>query len=246
MYIMQRQKARAEHLVRRVKMTKVRTREAATGIAVTSLVQRKRVGAIFGALDVHPSIRGERGAVAPHPGGCHAVEEIHTPRDTLDQILGNAYTHDVARPVFRKRLVANLEHGVHVRLRLSHGESADRVTRPVIHVTNGNGRFHSQVGVYASLYDGEESLPGVCASFGAVPRPPARLQMLECLETASEPAHAALAGIACTRGIRLSGYHVVELHDHVRAKIPLDLHHGLGREREPRAIHVTAELDSFL
>src|SRR5690606_18758943 len=97
-----------------------------------------------------------------------------------------------------------------------------------------------------SLYDGEESLPGVCASFGAVPRPPARLQMLECLETASEPAHAALAGIACTRGIRLSGYHVVELHDHVRAKIPLDLHHGLGREREPRAIHVTAELDSFL
>jgi hypothetical protein len=39
---------------------------------------------------------------------------------------------------------------------------------------------------------------------------------------------------------------VIELHDHVRAEVPLDLHHELGRKESARAVEVALKLHAVL
>src|SRR5688572_33350348 len=70
------------------------------------------------------------------------------------------------------------------------------------------------------------------------------LKSIQLGKTAREPADAALARVTRGRLVGLPGNDVIELHDHVRAEVALDLHHELGREKSLRAIDVTLELDA--
>jgi hypothetical protein len=65
-------------------------------------------------------------------------------------------------------------------------------------------------------------------------------------DTSGKPADAALARVARRGCIGLSRNDVIELHDHVGAKVVLDAHHRFGRELPKRAIEMAAELDTVL
>ena len=76
--------------------------------------------------------------------------------------------------------------------------------------------------------------------------PPPRLQPPELRQTPRQPPGAPLHRLAGDGLVALPRHHVVELHDHVGAQVPLDLHHALGREHAARAVEVTAELHAVL
>src|SRR4051812_7585407 len=70
-----------------------------------------------------------------------------------------------------------------------------------------------------------------------------RRRAREFVSTPSEPANAALAGVARGRGVACPGDDVVELHDDVGAEIALDLDDELRGEPAARSIEVAAKLD---
>ena len=133
-------------------------REAAAGGAVAVVVERAGIGAELGALDVEAAVARERGAVAAHARGRDAVEEVDAAPNALDEILGKADAHEVARAVARQLGVDDLEDAVHVGLGFADRESADAEARPVAEVANGARGLAAEGGVDAALDDREEGL----------------------------------------------------------------------------------------
>src|SRR5438105_429826 len=113
MYIVQREQAEAEYLVRDEQMAYVRAGEAGTRRAVTIFVHRPRIVAVPGVLDVHPADGCEHGAVASHSRGRDTIEEVDATRDGFDDVLRETDAHQVAGPVRRERRFRNVEHLVH-------------------------------------------------------------------------------------------------------------------------------------
>src|SRR5258706_6414676 len=120
-----------------------------------------------------------------------------------------------------------------------------------MHRSYGFRGFSTQVRVDSALHDGEERL--------LIPRIVTRefltrrilqwlssLQSLDLGEAAREPPDASLTRVAGGCLVGLARDDVIELHDDVGAKVALDLHHDLGREKSPRAVDVGLELDAFL
>ena len=139
MYIVQGEQAQAEHLVGDVEVADVGAGESAARGALALVVERPRVGAELGALDVEAAVAREDGAVAAHARRCDAVEEIDAAEHALDEVLGKADAHEVARAVARELGVDDLEDAVHVGLGFADGESADAVADPVAGVADGAG-----------------------------------------------------------------------------------------------------------
>src|SRR4029077_20827277 len=90
MYIVQGKQAKAEDLVRGEEMPDVRARESAARRAVALLVERPLVEAELGPLDVEPAVAREGRAVAPHPRGGDAIEEVDAAAHALDEVFRKA------------------------------------------------------------------------------------------------------------------------------------------------------------
>src|ERR1700681_712294 len=105
MYIVQGEEAEAEYLVRHEEMPDVRSAEPGAGGAIAFRIERARIGAELGALDVQPPIPREGGAIPPHARGCDAVEQIDAAPNPLDQVFRKADSHQVARMGLGKRFV---------------------------------------------------------------------------------------------------------------------------------------------
>src|SRR5205085_5906812 len=94
------------------------------------LVERPCIRAKLCALDIDPTVGGERGAIAAHARRRDAIEEIDASPHTLHQILRKADAHQITRSLRRKRVVDHLEDAIHVLLRFANGKSADAETVP--------------------------------------------------------------------------------------------------------------------
>src|SRR6185369_17948318 len=114
MYIVQREEAQPENLVGDEEVAYVCPREAPARGAIASLLDRARIGAVFGAFDVEPSVAGERGAVAPHAGGGHAVEEVDAAAYAFDEVFREAHSHEIARAIGGQGVVDGFEDAIHV------------------------------------------------------------------------------------------------------------------------------------
>src|SRR5579872_4313761 len=97
MYIVHGEKAQGEDLVAGHEMAQVGPGESAAGLAAAAVVERARILAVGGVAEDDPSGCGERGGVSSHPGGGHAVEQVDAAGDALDEVLGEAHAHKVAR-----------------------------------------------------------------------------------------------------------------------------------------------------
>ena len=104
-----------------------------------------------------PSL-GERGAIPAHARGRDAVEQVDAAPDSLDEVLGKADPHQVARPIARERLAHHVEDLVHRGFFLADGKAADSETLPVVHVCKRASGFASQVRVDSALDYREERL----------------------------------------------------------------------------------------
>src|SRR5687767_11395998 len=113
MYIVQGQQAEPEYLVGDEKVADVCAGEAGTGRAIAVDVERPRVGAEFGALDVQPALMGEDRPVATDPGWGDTVEKIHSPRHALDEVFRKPHSHQVARVSPWQCVVDYVQHLVH-------------------------------------------------------------------------------------------------------------------------------------
>ena len=70
---------------------------------------------------------GEERAVPRVPRRHHAVEHVDAPVHAFHQVLRRSHAHQVARLVLGQRRHRRLEHLVHHRLGLAHGQAADGV-----------------------------------------------------------------------------------------------------------------------
>src|SRR6267378_1316881 len=158
MYIVQGEEAEPQDLLRHEEMPDVRSAEAGARGAIALRVKGVRIGAELRALDVQSPVPGESGPVPPHARWRDAVEEVHAAANPLDQIFGEADSHQVARVSPGKRLVDYLEHLVHCVLFFPHREAADAESCPVVHPADCGGCLTAQMGVDSTLDDWKERL----------------------------------------------------------------------------------------
>ena len=77
-------------------------REPGARRAAAALVERPLVAREARVLQVQAAVRGERGAGPPHPRRQHAVEHVDPARDHVEDPVGVADPHEVARPLRRE------------------------------------------------------------------------------------------------------------------------------------------------
>ena len=160
-------------------------------------------------------------AVARVAGGHHAVEHVHPAGHALDQVLGPAHPHQVARPVGRQARMQVFEHGVALVLGLAHRQTADRVAIET-NCLQAVQRAAAQVRMHPALDDAEQRR--IIAQFVVrIARPPRPAQA----QLHRAPGHL-LAG-------RVRGA-LVEDHHHVRIEHLLDLHALLRTQEHPGAV----------
>src|SRR5438067_7132463 len=94
---MQAQEAQPQELVLVDEVAQVRAREALAGRARTAFVQRARIAGETGVPEVEASLPRERRARAGGARREHAVEHVDAPLDHLEDALGVANAHEVAR-----------------------------------------------------------------------------------------------------------------------------------------------------
>ena len=199
------------------------------GVAGAGGVERPRVVAVAGVADPDVAVAGEEPAVAGVSRGKHAVEHVDPRRHRLDDVLGRAHAHEIARPV-RGQPRRGVRHDpAHVALGLADREPADRVA------VESDGRepregFVAQTFDHSTLDDAEK---GVGVAF---------VRALGALGPAQGEAHR-LRGVALARGV---GRAFVEHHDDVGTQHPLDAHRFLGGEQEAIAVHRRGKAHAFL
>src|SRR6185437_4083273 len=156
MYIVQGEKAESQDFIGREQMPEVCAAEAEARGAVTRLVDRPGVQAQARIAHIEPAVARERGAGPAHARGRDAVEEIDAAPYRLNEISRKSDAYEIARMRARQRLVHDVQHLVHVRLRLAHGEATDGISAPVPHADDGARGVAAKIGVNAPLDNGEE------------------------------------------------------------------------------------------
>lgn len=151
------------------------------------------------------------------------IENVDAAQDAIDQVLGCADSHQIARFAFGQERRDHLQRGVHLLLGLAHRESADGDAGRIERSDEISGG-RAQVPLYAALDDPEQSLV----------RPPLRLQAA--FRPAMRPLHSDF-GVGVVVGIGA----LVERHDDVRAEVLLNGNGLLGGEAMRRAVNVTLE-----
>src|SRR2546426_1689255 len=95
--VVQAEEPERQQLLGDEEVAEIRARKSPARVAATPLLERPGVTGVLRMLDHERAIGGEALAVAGVPRGQHAIEEIHALADRLDQILGLAHAHEIAR-----------------------------------------------------------------------------------------------------------------------------------------------------
>src|SRR5712691_3361812 len=219
---------RAEDLVHPLQVMQVAAREMGAGVAGAGAVQRPRVVAVAGVADLDVAVAGEEPAVAGVSRGKDAVEHVDSGRDRLDDVLGRAYAHEIARLVRGEPRRGVGPDPEHFSLGLAYRKPADRITVESDAREPREG-FVAQVFDHPALDDAEQ---GVRVAF---------VRALGALSPAQGEAHR-LLGVALARGIRRA---FVEHHGDVRVQHPLDAHRLLGGEQQPVPVYRRGKAHAF-
>ena len=198
-------------------------------------VEGREVGLPLLVAHVHRALVGEEHGVAAVARGHHAVEHIDTAGDALQQVLGRAHTHEVARLVLGQDGVDDLDHLVHHLGGLAHGQSANGIALGAL-VGDVLSRLAPQVGIGAALDDRKEGLGVAVEGLG----------LAETLEAAVEPALGKPKAVLGVGVVALARRTLVERHDDVGTDDALDVHHALGGEDVLRTVDVGSKLAALL
>ena len=127
----------------------------------------------------------KRHAVTAVPGRHHAIEHVDAARDRLQDVLGRADTHQIARPVRRQERRHLLDHRQHHRLRLADRKAADGVAvkAGIDHAARAGV---AQLGHIAALRDAEQHVPeGALSNARLLRSRPAQRELHRALDVAA-------------------------------------------------------------
>ena len=175
------------------------------------------------------AVPGHRHAIAGDARRIDAVKHVDAARDTLDEVVGRADAHEIARLVFRQERRRVFEHFIHEFGRLADGQAADCIARQV-HVHELCRVPFAQILVHAALHDAKQALIR---------------GRHDCLA----PLGPALRALRRGFGIVVIGrirHALVKCHDDVGAKAHLRLHRDFGRQELFRTVDMRAERHAFL
>ena len=183
--------------------------EICAGIAGAGFVQRLRVVAVRGVLDLEVAEAGEQVAVARIAGRHHTVEHVDAGLHRIDQILRRADAHQIARLPRRQVRRSVRQDARHVFLRFANREAADGHAVETDLVQPGQ-RLVTQVFVHAALNDAEQRI--------------AVLKSVVLVTRALCPAHRQTHRLCCLVPGGRVGRAFVENHHDVRVQHMLDTH----------------------
>ena len=127
MQVVDRIEARAEDFVGSLQMMQVGSAEIAAGVAVATLIERARIGAVAGVSYLDVAVTRVQPAVARIARRQHAVEHVDAVADRLDDVFRRADAHQVARLVVRQPRRDMGFDAAHCLLRLADRQTADRI-----------------------------------------------------------------------------------------------------------------------
>ena len=161
---MQAQEPQPENLVLRDEVPNVRAREPGAGGTSASVLERPRVAGEAGVPEADPPARDERGARTRGAGWQHAIEQVDAPPDDLEDALGVADAHEIARLVLREQRRGPPDGLEHLVSPLPDREPAERVA---VEGERGDLFYGAppELGVDATLGDAEPELPRCTRSF---------------------------------------------------------------------------------
>src|SRR5262249_57869816 len=111
-------------------------------------------------LDVETPLAGEQLAVPRVACRQHAIEQIHSPGNRLDEVRGGAGAHEIARAVLWQALRGPIDHVVHDLRRLADAETANRVGLEP-YGDRFARTFLTQVRKHTALHDAKLRLAGI-------------------------------------------------------------------------------------
>ena len=193
------------------------------GVTVAALFDRAWVLGILGLAQVDPPVAGEQAGVACKARRQHTVKHVDPAADSLEQVLGGAHSHEVARPVLGQQGNHVVEHGMHLFFGLSDAQPADGIPRQVEPGQKACA-LPAQLGVDPTLDNAKQGLVSAGLRFPAAFRPAMR----------------ALHGLFAVCPIVRSGT-LVKGHDDVRPQFLLDGNDTLGRKAVLRPVEVGAK-----
>ena len=167
-----------------------------------------------------------------------AVKEINAARHALDDVRRRTDAHEIARLVLRHILLDRRDSVVHLLMRLTDGEAADRIARQIklrylLHV------FYAHIVKHRALIYAEQHLAWIHGVVAAVVIGNRSLAALE-------PAVGAVAralNIFARRGYL---YALVKGHGNIRAEIRLDAHALLRPHEYMPPVNVGVEVYALL
>src|SRR5689334_8855596 len=212
--VVQRVQPCAEDLIHALEMVQVGAREVAAGVARAFLVERFDLVAVTRVPQLDDAVAGIDPAIARVPGRQHAVEHVDARRHRHYQVVRRADSHEIARTVRRQLRRGVLKYPRHLALGLAHRQPADRVAVET-DLSQAGERFVAQRLVHAALYNSEQR---VAIAF---------MRTLRALGPAQRELHRITRLFEISRIWRA----LVEHHDDVGIKHPLDAHGLLGREK---------------
>ena len=193
-------------------------------------VERPVIGAETGIAHVEnaPPRKGARGATGA--GGHDAIEHVHTPRHSAEQIVRRADTHQIARLVGGQCRGRVIEGGEHRLLALAHGQTADSIALEADLGQRIDG-LQALVAEHAALHDAELAIT---------------LTRHEGSARAGGPAHGKLHRIARLLFGGRKRRAFVERHGDGGIELVLDLRRNLRGQPVLAAIDMRLERDTFL
>ena len=152
--VVQRQKGVREDFLRYDQVAQIGAAELGAAETTATLVQGPDILAELGVSQVSLSFPRKDRCLAGVSGWHHAIEEVHAGGHGFAEVQGRAYTHQIARFVFREEGGRKAGRFDHFAMGFAHGKPANGVSVE-FYAADGVGVLRSELLVYAALNDPE-------------------------------------------------------------------------------------------
>ena len=125
---MNRRQYRAKHLLGQKQVAEVTATKPPTGETLTTFLDRSRIAPVSGIAELDITNIRKTCCVAPIPSRQDAVEEIDAGRDSIQDILRPADSHQVPGPVGGQEVGRHIERLAKLVAALANAHSPDCVT----------------------------------------------------------------------------------------------------------------------
>ena len=235
---MQNTKPHTKHFLCFQQMSDICPGISSAGRAAASFLDGAAIQFILRIKQIDLTLIGIQMTVPAVPCRVNAVEEVHSPLHSFQNVCRRAHSHQICRLILRQVRNRLLNDMVHLLMTLPHRQPAQRIT-VTLHLGNLLCVADSDIIEYRTLIDTEKKLVLIDRVFQAV-----------------QPFHFHLAPFKPSCGARDGSFHImpvchtgrafVKRHCHGRSQVGLDPHTLLRTHENLSSVHVRIKIDSLL